>query len=211
MVNLDQITSSVLRVGDGRGFVAQWQQRLVIQGQQRFQSHRIVITAAHCLPFFPPCCAGSYTEERTFQDLLAPIDGEPSVWAECLFVDPISDIAVLCAPDEQACSDQYEQYESLVEPLAPIRIADAPEECEAWLLSLDKRWFPCVVKHYGGPLWLSKASDGIRGGMSGTPIALADGSAIGLVSISGDGEQDTEGGPDPRLTRNLPGWCLQAI
>jgi hypothetical protein len=37
MEHLDQITSSVLRVGDGRGFVAQWQQRLMRSAHSRDQ------------------------------------------------------------------------------------------------------------------------------------------------------------------------------
>ena len=34
---------------------------------------RLVITAAHCLPHFPPSAAYSHLEERTYQDLLAPL------------------------------------------------------------------------------------------------------------------------------------------
>jgi hypothetical protein len=141
--------------------------------------------------------------ERTYQKLLALIGAEPTIWAECLFVDPISDIAVLGPPDDQELSDQWEQYDNLVEPLEPISVADAPEETPAWLLSLDKRWCRCIVRHVGGPLWFSDAVDGIHGGMSGSPVLLDDGSAIGLVT--------TAGGPNPRLVHNLPGWCLQAL
>jgi hypothetical protein len=193
-MNLDQFTSSVVRVGGGRGFV--------VQDQERFRS-RLIITAAHCLPFFPPPHAAAYLEERTFQDLLGPIDEETSIWAECLFVDPIADIAVLGGPDSCTLPDQFEGYEDLFESLSPIQIADAPEECSAWLLSLDKRWCPCNVTHYGGRLWLSQADDGIRGGMSGSPVMLTDGSAIGIIG--------TAGGPTSRLTHDLPGWCLQAL
>jgi hypothetical protein len=126
MNHLDLVTSSVVRVGDGRGFV--------VKGN----SDRLVITAAHCLPFFPPCISFSL-EERTYESLLAPIGTEPTVWAECLFVDPIGDIAVLGPPDNQALSDRYEQYDNLLAPLEPISIADAPAQTSAWLLSLDKR------------------------------------------------------------------------
>jgi hypothetical protein len=33
--------------------------------------------------------------------MLGPLDGEPSIWAECLFVDVIADLAVLGPPDKQ--------------------------------------------------------------------------------------------------------------
>src|SRR6266851_749384 len=169
MNHLDLVTSSVVRVGDGRGFVV------------KSNSDRLVITAAHCLPFFPPCTSFSFIEERTYESLLAPIGTEPTVWAECLFVDPIADIAVLGPPDNQALSDQYD---NLLHPLEPISIADAHAQTSAWLLSLDKRWCQCVVRHNDGPLWLSGAADGIRGGMSGSPGLLSDGSAIGIVCTS---------------------------
>jgi hypothetical protein len=46
----------------------------------------------------PPPHGFSYTEERTYQDLLATLGEQPSVWCQCLFVDPIADIAVLGTP-----------------------------------------------------------------------------------------------------------------
>ena len=39
--------------------------------------------------------------ERTYQRLLGELSGEPTVWAERLFADPISDVAVLGPPDNQ--------------------------------------------------------------------------------------------------------------
>jgi hypothetical protein len=46
----------------GRGFVVNYDDH-----------HRIVLTASHCLPFFPPCHRVSYLEERTCKALLAPL------------------------------------------------------------------------------------------------------------------------------------------
>jgi hypothetical protein len=144
--------------------------------------------------------------------LLAPIGAEPAIWAECLFVDPISDIAVRGPPDDQELSDQWEKYGELVDSLDPISL-DAPDDTPAWLLSLDKQWRQCMVRHVGGPLWLYDAKDGIHAGMSGSPVLLGDGSAIGVVCVAGgvDPRRYTEGGPNPRLMTNLPGWCLRAL
>jgi hypothetical protein len=100
-------TSSVIRVGDGRGFVADG-------GQDK-----LVITAGHCLPFMPPCMNFSYLEERTYKRLLGPIGGETSIWAECLFVDPISDLAVLGPPDSQVLSDQFTHIMRSCSSLSP--------------------------------------------------------------------------------------------
>ena len=45
-----------------------------------------------------------------------------------------------------------------------------------------------------GPLWFSDAADGIHGGMSGSPVLLSDGSAIGVVSAGGGNPQGGRGG-----------------
>jgi hypothetical protein len=46
--------------------------------------------------------------------------------------------------------------------------------------------------------------------MSGTPIVVDDGSAIGVLSTSAGpaSEGHREGHPNPRLAGNLPGWML---
>ena len=90
-------TSAVLTVGRGRGFV--------LEGINPAHEHlveRYVITAAHCLNrtrrsrknYFPPCAAASYVEQRTYRELLGPLGDKPTVWAECLFVDPVADAPI---------------------------------------------------------------------------------------------------------------------
>src|SRR5438270_14083641 len=102
MGRLDVVTASIIRVGDGRGFVIER------------RADRLIVTAAHCLPSFPPCMSFSDLHDRTYQGLLAPIGDEPLVWTECLFVDPIGDIALLGPPDAQELSDQWDPYNKLV-------------------------------------------------------------------------------------------------
>ena len=46
----------------------------------------------------PPMPA-MYWQERTYPSLLGPLGDQCSVWAECVFVDPIADIAVLGQPE----------------------------------------------------------------------------------------------------------------
>jgi len=43
----------------------------------------------------------------------------------------------------------------------------------------------------------------VEGGMSGSPILMENGCAIGVVS--------TGSGPEPRLMRCLPGWLLDGV
>jgi hypothetical protein len=199
------LTESVIRVGEGRGFVvehAEWRARTGLSGDS------VVITAAHCLPFFPPCASISSLEERTYRALLGPIGQDSTVWAECLFVDPIGDIAVLGPPDDQELYNEWEAYTALMEASDPLPIADAPMSGPAWLLSLQGQWFPCNVQHNGGPLWISKAAEGIVGGMSGSPILADDGSATGVLCTGQDEGDDSVHGPNPRLVYHLPSQFL---
>jgi hypothetical protein len=206
----------VLRVGDGRGFIIE------------AQHQRLVITAARCLPHLPPAHPGLGTEEKTYQQLLGRLDGQPTVWAECLFADPISDVAVLGEPDGQMFYDQPDAYWALVDNVEPFPVSEAPfyplpdmpfdadldaPATSAWLLPLEGPWFPCKVQATG-LLWITDAAQGIRGGMSGSPILDATGAAIGLVSISSGGpinvDKHTEGS-SPELKTCLPGWLLKRL
>jgi hypothetical protein len=90
-------TPAVLTVGDGRGFV--------VECEHQGHPMRIVITPAHCLPRFPPC-GGEDQWDWTYKALLGPLGQKPTVWAECIFADPVGDIAVLYQPDSQELSEQ---------------------------------------------------------------------------------------------------------
>jgi hypothetical protein len=223
----DKALRAVITVGDGRGFL--------IEGRH----DKLVVTAAHCLgqielwtkpaadaeprvmTNLPPAHSMSYLEERTYRDLLAPLGDKPRVWAECLFVDPIADIALLGPPDGQELSDEYDRYMALIEEREPLAISPPPlrekitlrpfgdadpgvdlgvGSTHARLLSLDNKWFDCVVEHRGGPLWIKEAQ--IVGGMSGSPILAMDGGVIGLVNINGGGAC---------LMHHLPGWILASL
>jgi hypothetical protein len=190
-----KLAASVIRVGDGRGFI--------VNGMD---GTKLVITAGHCLPELPPCMNFSDLSERTYRNLIGPIGQDPAVTAECLFVDPISDLAILGPPENQDLSEEYDAYEAFVEPLAelaavdilpaPLPVAGGQPEGEAgWVLSLVGKWEPCRMWHFGGPLWLTGAE--IEGGMSGSPILSPGGDAIGVIASNH---------AQPRLLHNLPVW-----
>ena len=203
MTDQAEWTRAVVRVGDGRGFVAG-------NGRKRF-----VITAAHCLPALPPPAGASYIEQRTFSALLGQLGDQPSISAECLFADSIADLAVLGSPDNQGLFDQARAYSELVETVAPLRIGvlergrqpifGAPAVSRAWLISLAGEWFRCGVIVHSQALWLENADQDLVGGMSGSPIVSAsDGAAVGILCQATGRRQ---GGPNPLLSCALPGWC----
>ena len=196
---------AVVAVGDACGFIIE-------RTRQNLYSDRVIITAAHCLPHLPPADAASDTKCRTYQELVGRLDGPtPKVWAECVFADPVADIAVLAKPDDQALWEEANAYDELIEEAEALPIADAPAEGPGWLLTLDGQWVACDVKNVGR-LWIFNAAKPIVGGMSGSPILNSDGAAIGVVCCSSGGEeidQHTEGGPNPSLMDALPGWLLR--
>ena len=194
-------SKSVLAVGKGRGFVLD---------TKSDTEPPAIVTAAHCLPHLPDAHPNSYTEERTYMTLLGRLDeqGQP-VTAECLFVDPVADIAVLGAPDGQSRYEEHDAYYDLINTLSGLHVSDPPEQSSGWLLGLDGQWFSCTIENFDGSLAISDASAAIDGGMSGSPILADDGTAIGTVCSSDGGGASSFG--QPCLTYNLPGWLLRQI
>ena len=213
---MESAKRAVITVGHGRGFV--------VEGSR---GKLCVITASHCIPHLPPAHPASHLEERTYPNLLGRIGESPTVWAECLFADPVADIAVLGEPDGQELYDECNAYCNLM-PDEPLTIGDTPQDyqpimiktfdgemveaknhresltTEAWLLSLNGEWFRCEVEHLpDGPLLIKNAAEPVVGGMSGSPILSKAGTAIGVAC--------TPAGPNPRLAANLPGWMLHRV
>ena len=192
---IEMLTAGVITVGSARGFVVE------------AAGERLVITAAHCLPFLPPAQSFLGPKERTYGPLLSPLGDEPRAWAVCRFVDPIADIAVLGSPDNPHADD----YTALMGTATALPFGDhVRHPVNFWgparLLSLDGRWFSCTIRHFGGPLWITHAAERVLGGMSGSPIVAEAGTAIGVVCTT---TSPREGGPNACLSDNLPGWLLR--
>jgi hypothetical protein len=210
----DSTTSkAVVKVGRGRGFVIEHRAEFApFKVERRFLHHRLVVTAAHCLPDLPPCFGASHYHERTYPDLLGTLDArKPEVWAECLFADPIADIAVLGSPDCQLMYDEAESYGALTNEASTLRIGKAPRKGSAWLLTLDGQWVRCTVGLADNGLWIDNSTK-IDGGTSGSPIMTDDRTAIGVVCLGAEpsSPDGTCGNwPNPVLEFHLPGWLLQ--
>ena len=61
---IEMLTAGVITAGSGRGFVVE------------YAGERLVITAAHCLPFLPPAQSFFGPKERTYGPLLAPLGAD---------------------------------------------------------------------------------------------------------------------------------------
>ena len=169
---------------------------------------RVIVTAAHCLPKLPRAGALDAVA-RTYRALVGPFGEKPGIAVECLFADPVADVAVLGCPDGEELPDDYRGFTEFLEtrrPLAMPAVARDPSvtNLRAWLLGLDGQWMECAASaHEYSGLWLSEAQRPIVPGMSGSPILTGDGTAIGIITVASDGPMS---GPQARLPIHLPGW-----
>jgi hypothetical protein len=171
--------TAVLTVGEGRGF-------LVSVGYDT-----VVITAAHCLPHLPPPHPWSSTEERMYERLLGPVGEPPSVSAECLFVDPIEDVALLVEHvehDDQVRSPEADAYTSLIRERCSVQIGAMTTAGPVWLLALNGEWLRCdaTIRGFEHPLSVDGPPEAYAPGTSGSPVLDARGRAVALVSGGAD-------------------------
>lgn len=187
----------LVAVGQGRGFVVE------------AAGERFIVTAGHCLPQLPPCASFATPSEKTYADLLGPVGTTPNVWAECVFVDLVSDLAVLGAPDAREMPEQSQAFQAMVQAALPLPVGTLGAARDAWLVSLDGRWFGCKIRSRERGAWISHAAEPIRGG-SGSPIVTPDGVAVGVLCTASSAEGYRTGGPNPELATHLPGWMVRA-
>lgn len=191
---LSQWKKSIVTVGTAHGF-------LVGSSDQG-----LVITAAHCLPHLPPAIGDlADPAERTYPKIVASLDRKRRIWAECLFVDPVSDLAVLGEPDGQILYEESEAYLELASNSEFLTIGSLRKgKTTVWMLSRDLEWFPCTVRSNSKRLSVIEAEGKIESGMSGSPILNSDGKAIGVVCNGSSGQWNSQ----PILFKCLPPWIL---
>ena len=210
-------SDSVLKVGPGRGFVVEARIRAkaegASEGRARYFKRRLILTAAHCLPHLPPAHAAANEVDRTYPQLVQTLDGKrKDVWAECLFVNPVADIAVLGSPDDQMVPDESERYDELAKNVAALKIG-SPRSGPGWVLSLEGRWIRTLTKVLSGLHGTSLLIGPTKSGMSGSPILNDVGRVVGIVVIGTEinGQLSKLNGPQPILVRDLPRWLVDSL
>jgi hypothetical protein len=147
----------------------------------------------------------AYTAEKTYKKLLGQLGTVPSIWAECVFVDPVADVAVLGPPDGQAFKGNVEAaWDEFIEHIEPLEL-DAKQPTRGWMLSLGGHWMPCTIqiRNYGNLVVKDLIGD-IEGGMSGSPILSDKGRVVGVVTIG-------SGWSEPHLPSALPQWLARQL
>ena len=174
----------------------------------------MIITAAHCLPWLPRAIAVGDISERTYTDILGDLHDQGRVAAECLFVNPVADVAVLGSP-EQEFYKQARAYHSFTEDRPALRIGQATNG-DGWVLALDGKWITTRLEVYSGFRGSFLEIGATVPGQSGSPILNGAGRAVGVVvigceTIDGKAGTKTNDRADFQvvLTDNLPGWLLR--
>lgn len=154
--------------------------------------------------------------------MLGRLDDERYLCAECLFVDPVADIAVLGAPDSQYFYEESEAYEDLIESVPALTVRDIHGEgkhgwvsdAPAWVLSLDNKWTECKVSRRDRGYTISEPARVLRPGVSGSPVISGNGSVFGVATEGRDNapaSADDFSGRCSRLANDLPGWLLREM
>ena len=119
----------------------------------------------------PPTTPAAHSYERTYEGLLGTLDGHTTdVSAECLFADPVADIAVLGCPEEKEFS--AELYESLVDEAPALRLGTM-RKGRGWLLALlGERWIATTLQVSFGSKGAFLSTGPTESGMSGSPILI---------------------------------------
>jgi hypothetical protein len=175
-------SNAIVKVGVGRGFV-------VASGA----GDRFVITAAQCLRHLPPVAA-SHAKQRTYPALLGPLDdGKTPVAAECLFVDPIADIAVLGGPDSEVLSKDAADFEAFIAAHAVLPMTRTPlrahRSAPGWLMTAAGEWKRCILTGCGPrdqtalTIAVVGPPPGYAPATSGSPLLDAAGRVVGVVSL----------------------------
>lgn len=165
----------------------------------------LIVTAAHCLPYYPTrrddvLCYS----DLTYADLVARPDGKGTCWAECLFLDPVADLAVLTEPCNQFLSEESDKFSDFASRSEFLEIGSlADGETSARIMFNNSESIPCIVETNSRLLtrgFTIKKTDGkIKSGMSGSPILTDDGKVVGVLCNDDTG---------PILSRCLPPWIL---
>lgn len=191
-MNLNSLSPAIIRAGGGRGFIV------------RSRNHTLVLTAAHCLPWLD--ATRDLQTEVFSREILAPIDCEPAIPVRVLWWEPCTDVAVIGRSDD-AITNRAGEYSELVRDRPSFMLAQAPEYFDAYLLStITGQWEKFPARRVERFIVLVSDVPLLEVGMSGSPICLADGRAVGILRIGRGGKVS---GPNPLVPDNLPHFLIK--
>jgi trypsin-like peptidase len=171
----------------------------------------LILTAAHCTDY--DCKGGMALGDHYLHVISA---GKHRLVANTLAVEPVSDIAVLGGPDDQALPDEADAFDELCERTTPVELQrEIPEPgvpFSVWIRTHKRTWVAGAATYIRGAKFWYKTRTKIQGGTSGGPIVTDTGELVGLVSHAPEspGHGDYGCGA-PLACLALPAWALRRI
>ena len=183
-----------------------------------------IITAAHCIHHDSEggMVLGDYYLEK-----VRITDAEFTV--RPLAVEPVSDIAIVGAPDNQEFGNEADAFLAICDGIEPVPVCQREYKFGekfpvhvwthkgTWITGEATSWSPQA-------LWMIDPDQGIESGTSGGPIINDDGELVGIVSnasdviedgITEDGLSSYEGyitsGTFPYPALALPTWACREL
>lgn len=196
---------------EGRERVAKATIRLPKKGGQGVVvANGLILTAAHCIDWSP---GGGMVLGDFFLETIV-CDGR-RIRGAVLAVEPVSDIAVLGSPHDQAFPSDALAYEDTLELVEPVEVStedfDLFRDIPAAVYTHEGTWLEVMVQQCSDGascLWL-ESTEQIEPGTSGSPILDQGGHLLGVVSNTSIGHGSTGNFPRPHLA--LPVWVVRQI
>jgi hypothetical protein len=151
---------------------------------------RYILTAAHCINW-EGGDSGSMALGDRYIETIQTGNGKQLKVSPCA-VEPVADIAVLGAVDDQAIPKEFFAFEEFCEATEPVPVSEDDESpTSVHVLTHKGSWISGSARRCGLPHALSTGtiivlfSNRIDGGTSGSPVIDDSGSLVGLISWSG--------------------------
>jgi S1-C subfamily serine protease len=168
-----------------------------------------ILTATHCINWSGK--GEMVLNDNTFLTSITTKSGQ-RLLVSPVAADPLSDIAVLGAPDNQEFSDEADTFEEWCEKTEPVPVSMTVPRVRRpqpiGILSHTGDWIEGTLARFsnnGGSATIKTTADRILGGTSGGPVVDHQGRLLGVVS------NGSEMGSVPLVCLALPHWVLMQV
>lgn len=179
-------------------------------GQGILVKNQMILTAAHCVDY---SLSGGMVLGDYYIEEIKTQSGNLKVTPLC--IEPLSDIAVLGALDNQEFFSEVEQFDEFCRNTQPIRICrtklEVAKKYKIFIFSHEKKWITGYAQLVAPESYtfMIEPDEQIKGGTSGSAIVNEKGEIVGIVSNCSESDEPVGGAPRPHLT--LPVWICRLI